>query len=220
MSSAGIIGLTSALKIQAALGGDQTTQHTNVLIVAREWPTAITGSPGKHSVDYASMWAGAHVRPIPASTPQLQREANWLKRTVQELASHLESEPWSGISQIPGVELLQAPGPEYTSQDAESFTEETGLSGYRKYGKDELPPGVRLGFEYDTYCINAPLYSSHLLRKFILRGGKTLKRDLKSEWEAFTLAENVQLVVNASGMGFGDAKSFPIRGWSAIHTTR
>ena len=28
------------------------------------------------------MWAGAHVRPIPASTPQLKREAQWLKETV------------------------------------------------------------------------------------------------------------------------------------------
>lgn len=88
------------------------------------------------------------------------------------------------------------------------------MPGYRKFEIHELPEGVKLGFEYETYCINAPFYSANLLRKFIVQGGKTVQRDLKSEWEAFILAPDVKLVVNASGMGFGDAKCFPIRGMS------
>ncbi|KAJ3545019.1 hypothetical protein NM208_g2716 [Fusarium decemcellulare] len=99
-----------------------------------------------------------------------------------------------------------------TRATSPDFEAETGLPGYRKYEAHELPDGVRLGFEYETYCINSPLYSGNLLRKFIIQGGKTLQRELKSEWEAFALAPNIKFVVNASGMGFGDAKCFPIRG--------
>ncbi|KAL2670045.1 hypothetical protein Neosp_014925 [[Neocosmospora] mangrovei] len=209
---AGIIGLTSALKIQQLLAESPTTQSTSVLLVAKEWPTSIPGAPTSHSADYASMWAGAHVRPIPGSTPQLRREAKWLKQTVAELESHRQSEPWVGIRRLPGIEYLEDPSPDYLKQDAQSFAAETGLSGYRKYETHELPEGVKMAFEYDTYCINSPLYCSNLLRKFILQGGKTLQRELKSEEEAFTLASQVSFVVNASGMGFKDPKCFPIKG--------
>ncbi|KAF9765122.1 hypothetical protein IL306_002647, partial [Fusarium sp. DS 682] len=210
---AGIIGLTSALKIQQLISD---LPSTSVLIVAKEWPTSIPGAPITHSADYASMWAGAHVRPIPASTPQLRREAKWVKHTVAEFEKHRLSEPWVGIRRLPGIEYLEDPSPEYLKQNAQSFANETGLPGYRKHEPHELPEGVKLGFEYKTYCIHAPLYCASLLRKFIIQGGKTLQRDLKSEWEAFILAPNVKIVVNASGMGFGDQKCFPIRGQTVL----
>ncbi|KAM0248914.1 hypothetical protein ACHAP5_003121 [Fusarium lateritium] len=213
---AGIIGLTSALKIQQLIAESPSAQSASVLLVAKEWPTSIPGAPITHSADYASMWAGAHVRPIPAATPQLRREAKWLKHTVVELEEHRQSEPGCGIRRLPGIEYLEDPPVEYVKQNAQSFADETGLPGYRKYEAHELPDGAKLGYEYETYCINAPLYSASLLRKFIVQGGTTLQRDLKSEWEAFILAPNVKLVVNASGMGFGDEKCFPIRGQTVL----
>ncbi|KAF5676128.1 d-amino acid oxidase [Fusarium heterosporum] len=213
---AGIIGLTCALKLQELTAEFLPTQDTSVLLVAKEWPTSIPGAPITHSVDYASMWAGAHVRPIPASTPQLRREAKWLKGTVAELEKHRQSEPGVGIRRLPGIEYLEDPPAEYVKQDAQSFSDETGLPGYRQYEAHELPNGVKLGFEYETYCINAPLYCANLLRKFIVQGGTTLQRDLKSEWEAYALRPDVKLVVNASGMGFGDDKCFPIRGQTIL----
>ena len=183
-----------------------------MLLVAREWPTSIPGAPITHSADYASMWAGAHVRPIPASTPQLKREARWLKETVSEFGRQLASEPWGGIARTLGVEHLEAPPAEYSQQTAQSFEAETGIAGYRVLGRDEVPEGVQLGFEYPTFCVNSPVYCANLLRKFIARGGKTLHRDLRTEWEAFAVRPNVRFVVNASGIGFGDPKCFPTRG--------
>ncbi|KAF4961803.1 hypothetical protein FSARC_10099 [Fusarium sarcochroum] len=213
---AGIIGLTSALKIQELIAESPFPLLTSVTLVAKEWPTSIPGAPITHSADYASMWAGAHVRPIPASTPQLRREAKWVKHTVAEFEEQRQSEPGVGIRRMPGIEYIEDPSAEYVKQDVHSFTSESGLPCYRKYETHELPEGVKLGFEYETYCINAPLYAGNLLRKFIVQGGKTLQRDLKSEWEAFILAPNVKLVVNASGMGFGDEKCFPIRGQTVL----
>ncbi len=113
-----------------------------------------------------------------------------------------------------GIELLESPDDGYQKQDANSFFQETGLGRYRKWSESELPKNVVLGFEYETYCVNTPVYCQALLRRFILRGGKTLKSDLKSEWEAFGIHSNVVLVINASGTGFGDPKYFPTRGKS------
>lgn len=164
------------------------------------------------------MWAGAHVRPIPASTPQLRREARWLRETVGEFARLVEGRELSGLTACTGVEFLDAPPDAYVAVTPESFAAETGLPGYRRLGPGEVPEGVKLGFEYGTYCVNSPLYCGDLLRRFVLRGGKTLSRDLRSEWEAFSLREKVLFVVNASGTGFADLKSFPTRGKTIFST--
>ncbi|KAK2594294.1 hypothetical protein QQS21_008000 [Conoideocrella luteorostrata] len=217
---AGVIGLSTAIKLQENLKqyhGPSKPSTPQILLVAKEWPAAIPGAPLQHSPDYASMWAGAHVRPIPATTPQLQREAAWLKHTVAEFDRQASAEPSSGITRTTGVEYLEAPDQGYSQQDASSFEQETGLSGYRKLQASELPAGVALGYEYDTFCINTPVYCEALLRRFLLGGGKTLKMDLKSEWEAFSLAENVAFVINASGTGIGgDSKCFPTRGQTVV----
>ncbi|OAA79158.1 FAD dependent oxidoreductase superfamily [Akanthomyces lecanii RCEF 1005] len=215
---AGILGLSTAIKLQKSIAARKSSggDDLRVLLVSREWPCSIPGSPSKHSANYASMWAGAHVRPIPATTAQLRREANWLKETVTEMGTQCETEPWSGLTRTMGIELLESPDDGYQKQDANSFFQETGLGRYRKWSESELPKNVVLGFEYETYCVNTPVYCQALLRRFILRGGKTLKSDLKSEWEAFGIHSNVVLVINASGTGFGDPKYFPTRGQTVV----
>ncbi|KAH7380707.1 FAD dependent oxidoreductase [Pyrenochaeta sp. MPI-SDFR-AT-0127] len=209
---AGVIGLTTGLRLLAALD----RARFKIVIVSRDWPTSIPGAPIKHSVNYASMWAGAHVRPIPASTPQLARESSWLKHTVQVFEEQLGQTPSIGVTKCKGIELLEAPSADYEQQTAESFSSESGLKSYRKYDQAELPKDVLLGYEYDTYCINAPVYCANLLRSFIVQGGQCLQRDLVSEREASSVLPNVCLVVNASGIGFGDSKCFPVRGQTVL----
>jgi hypothetical protein len=143
-----------------------------------------------------------------------------LKRTVAEFARQLEAEPWVGITRCQGVEFLEAPSAAYTRQTAESFEDETGINGYRILCREEVPDGVELGFEYPSFCVNAPLYCANLLRRFLARGGKTLQRDLRSEWEVFSLRPRVKFAVNASGTGFGDTKCFPTRGASHLPQQR
>ena len=117
-----------------------------------------------------------------------------------------------GVTSTKGIEFLDNPPRDYAAQTKENFERETGLVGYKRYADDKLPEGVKQGYEYSTYCINAPVYCANLLRKFIARGGRTMQRELKTEWEAFILQDNVKVVINASGMGFGDNKCFPTRG--------
>lgn len=71
---------------------------------------------------------------------------------------------------------------------------------------------MKWGVKYKTYVVNSPVYCAYLLRKIISNGGKAKECTLKSLEEAFTLEPNVKAVVNCSGMGFEDSKSFVIRG--------
>jgi hypothetical protein len=70
------------------------------------------------------------------------------------------------------------------------------------------------GVRYETFVVNSPVYLAYLLRRFILLGGRTREYTLADPREAFYLGENVRTVVNCSGVGFGDEKSFIIRGAS------
>ncbi|CRL24389.1 FAD dependent oxidoreductase [Penicillium camemberti] len=190
---AGMIGLASALAIQSVL----PKGSYKMLLVAREFP-----SQADHSVDYASMWAGAHMRPIPASTPQLAREAEWLRRTVVVFDSQSKEKPWRGVTATTGTEYLDAPDEFYQAQNKASFTAETG---------------AKMGFTYSTFCVNPPVYCASLLRTFLLRGGSILRQSLASEWEGFTITGcNVRVVVNASGIGFDDPECFPTRGQTIL----
>ncbi|KJZ78501.1 hypothetical protein HIM_01892 [Hirsutella minnesotensis 3608] len=215
-SRAGIIGLSSAVRLQDQIAKTSHLRDVDILIAAREWPGSFPGAPAAYSVDYASMWAGAHVRPIPATTPQLRREAAWLRRAVAEFERQVQSEPWCGVTRTVGIEYLDEPDDGYRSQDGTVFEQESSLGHYQNIPQSELPEGVKLGFQYSTFCVNPPLYCGYLLRRFLLNGGKAIRADLKSVLEAYSLRENVLLVVNASGDGFGDDKCFPTRGQSVL----
>ncbi|CAI6071100.1 unnamed protein product [Clonostachys chloroleuca] len=208
----GVIGLSSALSLQEVLRNDKSKSSWQVVIVSKEWPTSIPGAPTHHSIEYSSMWAGAHVRPIPGTTEQLRQEGLWLKQTVSKFNSLLKAGNQIGLALAPAIEVFEAPGNGYKAQTAESFEADSGLKGYRELTAEELPNGTVLGFEYESYCINSPVYCGDLLRKFIIAGGKTINATLRSVDEASIITPNVQFVVNASGIGFNDSKVFPIRG--------
>lgn len=195
-SRAGIIGLTSALRIQACLG-----KGYRILLVARDFPI-------EESINYASMWAGAHVRPIPGDTKQLREESAWLVHTYEVLKKQAADEPWAGITALEGVEYLMQPSEDYLAMRGDY----SKTPGFKVLERDELPTGAEVGFRYDTFCINSPLYCSSLLRQFRTNGGHVLRKSLASEKEGFALTNNVKCVINASGTGFGDPRCFPTRG--------
>lgn len=198
---AGVIGLSTALCIQQHL-----TSWQSVLLVARDFPS-------ETSVNYASPWAGAHYRPVPGSSSQALREANQAQRTYDFFKQLAADQPAAGIEFIQGVEYLEAPPSEYVDQQSVRNVY-SHLDGFRMLSSGELPDGVTWGVQYRTYVVNSPVYCAYMLRKFILRGGTTKQYTLVNLKEAFALAEDVKIVVNCSGLGFEDPKSFIIRGMS------
>ncbi|KFY70265.1 hypothetical protein V499_09317 [Pseudogymnoascus sp. VKM F-103] len=205
---AGVIGLSTALCIQQHL-----TPLQSVVIVARDFPNTT-------SINYATPWAGAHYRPVPGQTPQIVQEAAWAKRTYDVFQHIAAEEPAaSGVQFLPGEEYLQKPPPEYLDAVADVSKSAYGhlQGGFERLSLDEIQnSAVRLGIRYWTYCVNSPVYAAYLLRKFVLKGGRTRGYTLAALDEAFLLEPNVTTVVNCSGMGFGDPKSFIIRGQTCL----
>lgn len=128
------------------------------------------------------------------------------------------SDPGAGVTLVKGIEYLEAPGPEYAAlvrESGEGSAKELGLEGFRVLRREEVPDErVKLGFEYDTWCVNPMVYCSFLLNRFVYRGGKVIKREIREPKEVFEMKDlgKVDLVVNASGQGFGDEKVFVTRG--------
>ena len=125
-----------------------------------------------------------------------------------------------------GFEYLEAPEGGYLDREGVEDAYGGGyLEGFEELspsntggGKGGLPDGVKWGVRYKSFVINSPVYCAYLLRRFVLRGGRTREYTLADPREAFHLAENVKTVVNCSGMGFGDPKSFIIRGACTPYT--
>lgn len=198
-SSAGVIGLSTALCIQQHLPRSQS-----VLLVARDFPS-------NESINYASPWAGAHYRPVPGSSPQVIREADQARRTYEFLKRVAADEPGAGVRFVKGVEHLEAPPAEYLDPQCVRNVY-ASIDDFRHLSQNELPKGVKWGVEYGTYVINSPVYCAHMLRKFIVKGGQMKQYTLANVKEAFSLAQSVKTVVNCSGLGFEDPESFIIRG--------
>lgn len=198
-----MIGLSTALHVQQHLSSSQS-----ILLVARDFPSDT-------SVNYASPWAGAHYRPVPGSSTQALREANQALRTYQFFKRLAVEEPAAGVKTIQGVEHLEAPPSEYLDHQSVRKAYDH-VDEFRLLSSDELPDGVKWGAQYRTYVVNSPVYCAYMLRRFILKGGSTRRYTLTNLNEAFALAGNVKTIVNCSGLGFEDPKSFIIRGMSCL----
>lgn len=118
---------------------------------------------------------------------------------------------------MPGIEMLENPPPAYVNLDGRY----SAIDGFRVLAKEELAQGVRWGATYTTYCVNTPVYISHLLRRYILNGGQVLKKRVSGIEDAFAAARdgNVRTVVNCSGTAMGivdDPKCFITRGQTCL----
>ncbi|KAH6692637.1 FAD dependent oxidoreductase-like protein [Plectosphaerella plurivora] len=209
---AGVTGLSAALRLQE--------QGHKITIVARDFPSPFETTDAQISIDYASMWAGAHNRfilPRPGIADEERDHAMSLATfaCMEDLAKRY---PEAAITFMKGIEYFEAPSEEYralTEQSARDF----GFQDFRFLGRDELPDDkVKLGIEYRTWCVNPMVYCAFLLRRFVHAGGKTLVRTLRDEREALSIPGlgAAKLIVNCSGYGFGDKASFITRGQTCL----
>lgn len=210
-SSAGVIGLSSALELQEA-------GHA-VTIVARDFPATFGLIDAKSQINFTSPWGGAHNRWVPpAGREEDARDHRLALTTYKRMKALAEASPEAGVTFMKGIEFLEEPGREYVAfvkESGEGSAGDLGVEGFRVLGAEELPDArVKIGFEYDTWCVNPMVYCSFLLNRFVYRGGKVVKRDIRDPREVFEMSDvgAASTVVNASGHGFGDEKVFITRG--------
>lgn len=202
---AGVIGLSTATLLQSSY------PTCRVIVVAAELPT--TCSP---TADYASLWAGAHYRPCPGTTPQIKVEAELAVRTATRMRSIARESPEAGVGTMLGKEYLDNPPEENLVLRTGDVYAWPG-DGFRVLDQAELPAGVRWGCEYETYSVHVPLYCTWLLEGFNARGGRLVQRKLGSAEEAFEISSEATVVVNCSGRNFDrDPKVKIVRGQTVL----
>ena len=206
---AGIWGLTTANLLR------KKHPASRVAILAAEFP----GDPNP-SADYASMWAGAHYRPVPGRSSQLAFEEKLAKRTFKIMQKIAQDEPGAGVGLLQGVEFLETPEEAHLSLKTGDEYAGPG-DGFRVMERDELPANVQWGCEYASYCVNVPIYCSWLLSRFIASGGRVIKARLSDAKDAFDVANEclgrVRTVINCSGRNFdNDPEVSVIRGQTCL----
>ncbi|KAI1909992.1 hypothetical protein LOZ12_000462 [Ophidiomyces ophidiicola] len=201
---AGILGLSSA----SLLVKSSRFSKYRILLVAADF------SFDGPNLGYASTAAGAHYRPIPATTPQLKYEAGLANTTCERFKKLSLEHPEYGIQFMEGIEYVSG---EAASAYKTLLPEYAQLTGFRVLDSNETPTGVEFAARYDTYTVDPDVYLFHLLRRFKLDGGEVQRTRLSSLQEAFDLqGHDVSLVINCSGMGFNDPHSFIIRGQTCL----
>ncbi|KAH9906321.1 FAD dependent oxidoreductase [Xylariomycetidae sp. FL2044] len=208
---AGVIGLSSALRAQA--------DGHRVTIVARDFPSGFETIDGNSQINYTSPWGGAHNRLVPPSNAYEQREHAMALKTFAHMRSVHARHPEAGITFMKGIEYIEKPNATYRALTEDKASRELGMEEFRLLGEQELPEGVEWGCEYETWCVNSMVYCSFMLRRFAYLGGKVVKREVRDPTEVFgmrDLGAPVDVVVNASGNGFGDPNVFITRGQTCL----
>lgn len=186
--------------------------------MARDFPVPFETVDAQASLNYASVWAGAHNRFIPPRPGRAAEERDHAMSlaTFARMEAIAARHPEAAITFMKGIEYLEAPAEEYAGF-TEQRARDLGYQDFRLLRPDELPDDrVTLGFEYRTWCLNPMVYCAFLLRRFVHAGGATLVRTLRDAREVLSLPGlgNACLIVNCSGVGFMDEASFITRGES------
>ncbi|KAH6650083.1 hypothetical protein F5144DRAFT_555221 [Chaetomium tenue] len=215
---AGVIGLSSALLLRQA-------GHA-VTIVARDFPEPFETIDPVAKINYTSPWGGAHNRWVPPHRTlptHLIREHALSRTTYTHMQRLFQTHPHTaGITFCKGIEYMEQPGPAQTETlSTPANPNALDLPGFRLLERGEFPGSdnrVTWGCEYDTWCVNPMVYCAFLLRRFVNRGGRVVRRELRRPEEVFALSAAelglavgggdgekevpvVAAVVNASGTG-------------------
>lgn len=213
---AGVLGLTTASVLQ------NRHPRARITIVAAEIPLVPPFSEqSRPSPDYASMWAGAHLRSEPGKDGQLADEQRLVLATSKVMRTIARLIPEAGVQMVAGREIMEyipdykstlKTGAVYTCDEEDDF---------RVLDAKELDPGGEWGCEYQTWIVNVLVYCRWLLAKFIRQGGNLVQRRLERLEDAFELEEaqggRPRLVINCSARNFDtDPKVNVIRGQTVL----
>ncbi|EGW35478.1 d-amino acid oxidase [Spathaspora passalidarum NRRL Y-27907] len=208
---AGILGLSTALAVSEHL----KIAH-DITIIAEHGPhnqsmnANMTNFP-----QYTSPWAGAHFRPFPSKNPQEYAEMKLTRLTLKKFKQFAVEYPESSIKFVEGVEYLEAPDEHY-KKVGEGYSD-----GMDNFSRIHDKPGY-MGFKYDTWVVNSPLYLHFLYRKLISEYHvKFLNAKLTSLSQVNDYITGNPVIINCSGMGLRynggfDPNCFPIRGQTLL----
>ncbi|KAG8938693.1 hypothetical protein FRC03_007000, partial [Tulasnella sp. 419] len=199
---AGVIGLSTALKIQEA--------GFKVFIVADHLP----GDP--KSIHYTSAWAGAHhVSSAGEDLEQREMDRETFK-IMWDMSANEAKHCFMRISQE-----------EYYEEEAIRPDGLEVMPDYRVLDKSELWAGSKSGVSFTTLTIDTAVYLPYLLSVFYSRGGKLIRARIQHISQVIDGAfshkeEKPDAVVVCTGIGarslggVEDSDLYPVRGQTVL----
>ncbi|OBZ77747.1 D-amino-acid oxidase [Grifola frondosa] len=197
---AGVVGLTTAVKIQEKGG-------YNVTIVAETLPS------DPKSIKYTSIWAGAH---------HVSHAADDAKQ--QEIDQETFKVMWD--LSAPGGEaegcFLRISQSDYLLDGRNEYLD--WMPDFKQLPESALIDGAKAGISFTTLTIDTPRYLNYLLSRFLARGGPLYHVSQIVEGGAYVFSRGqasptpVDAIVVCPGLGartlggVEDADVYPVRG--------
>ncbi|KAJ7143344.1 D-amino-acid oxidase [Mycena crocata] len=150
---AGVVGLTTALRIQEK-GGYQ------VAIVAEILPS------DPKSIKYTSHWAGAHHVSLAGPDVRQQKMDQETFRIMWELSA--PGGPAEGC-------FLRIHEEEYFAEPIATPEVLQVMPEYKALPTSSLPPDIAEGISFATLTIDSPVYLNYLLSRFLAAGGSIVR---------------------------------------------
>ncbi|TFK49356.1 D-aspartate oxidase [Heliocybe sulcata] len=208
---AGVIGLTTALKIQEK-GGYQVT------IVAETLPS------DPKTIRYTSHWAGAHHVSLAGEDKLQARVDQETFKVMWELSAP--------GGEAEGCFLRQKQTEYYCDKQAEPHPL-AHMPDFRLLDENSLVPNTVAGVEFTTLTIDTPIYLNYLLSRFLAKGGAIVRGSVQHisqvvEGGARVFAgakcagTSVDAIVVCAGIGarllggVEDKDVYPIRGQTVL----
>ncbi|KAJ2759404.1 hypothetical protein H4S06_002245 [Coemansia sp. BCRC 34490] len=222
---AGIIGLSSALKLQ------ESGQY-NVTVIAEHTPNEIANGK-RPSADWASPWAAANWSPWSGNSDPLLQEKEL--DTYCELTNIVEktSPDVIGIQRVHGVFYFEDLEDKTQEQQKQRPWYADAVSGFHDIPAESLPNGVTYGIEYSTFTFNVPKYLVYLINRLTALSVRIVERRINNIGEAVEYGNNLDsglqapnttspVVVNCTGLGsitlsdVTDKNLYPVRGQTIV----
>ncbi|KAL6941877.1 hypothetical protein ACO0QE_003038 [Hanseniaspora vineae] len=236
---AGVIGLSVCHQLLLDLSTTSNSKtNPNIKIVAKHFPLKDIND---YTFEYTSPWAGAHFRPFPHRSnvdditySSDKRESGYTRETMGFFVANKEyiEKHGSSVQMMKGQDFLENPTPEYVN--CSSGYNSASLGGFKK----TTPPStasksetarISFGYEYDTFCLNAPEYLNFLMqeiRKLSTQHDICVEfiKDTVSCLKQVSAKYDASLVFNCSGLGMAwdsatletDPKCYKIRGQTLL----
>ncbi|CEP63517.1 FAD-dependent oxidoreductase LALA0_S08e04302g [Lachancea lanzarotensis] len=215
----GVIGLSVAYELLVS----DDLRPKELHIIAQHFPNE---TPISH--EYTSAWAGAHFRPFPhrpSSFESDSRESRYTRTTYKRMKDISARFPESTVELMQGIDYLENPPREYDGKSP-GFSSES-LDNFYKLETASLPRGVKSGFKYSTYCLNAPVYLDFLLAQIqqLCRLHKVQLHQRRMTLQSLSQVHSVcpanSVIFNCSGKGLQfdgsyDPQCFSIRGQTLL----
>ncbi|KAG0646008.1 D-amino-acid oxidase [Hyphodiscus hymeniophilus] len=189
--------------------------------------------PHDRSLSYTSPWAGAIWGPSWDTSDEELRQ--WDRDIVKCWGEMVDDRP--DEAKLAGVHASRNPvwkGPQYRENPPKEFERDNveELLWFREIttvtilSTSDLPPGVKFGLKFSSFCVNSPIYLSYISSRIESLGGTIIQSVLESDSGLSGLVKDAAsklkveaqdyVFVNALGMGamklVPDDKMFPTRG--------